>query len=130
MSTERPLVLAVLDDNGRLLSTPAEAGSLSALTSQQLTMQREVEQYKGTSIIMRLNKNMNLLSLEGQPAFPIESQEWLGPKTSLAAQGSAPGSCRPWRAPMPCCRWQAIAASRPGSPPGRRWHRRCSHSRR
>ena len=33
---------------------------------------------------MRLNKNINLLGLEGQPAFPIESQEWLGPKTSLA----------------------------------------------
>lgn len=49
-----------------------------------MTLQREIEHFKGTSIIMRLNKNMNLLSLEGQPAFPIESQEWLGPKTSLA----------------------------------------------
>ncbi|HUQ87651.1 MAG TPA: TlpA disulfide reductase family protein [Vicinamibacterales bacterium] len=49
-----------------------------------MTLQRELEQYKGTSIVMRLNKNLNLLSLEGQPAYPIESQEWLGPKTSLA----------------------------------------------
>ena len=30
---------------GRLLSAPAEAGSLTALTSQQLGMQREIEQY-------------------------------------------------------------------------------------
>ena len=58
-----------------------------------MTLQREIEQYKGTSIIMRLNKNMNLLSLEGQPAFPIESQEWLGPKTlARRAQGQAGGA--------------------------------------
>ncbi|HEX6069610.1 MAG TPA: flagellar basal-body MS-ring/collar protein FliF [Longimicrobiaceae bacterium] len=37
--------VAVLDDGGRLLSAPAEAGSLTALTSQQLGMQREIEQY-------------------------------------------------------------------------------------
>lgn len=37
--------VAVLDDTGRLLSAPAEAGSLTALTSRQLAMQREVEQY-------------------------------------------------------------------------------------
>src|SRR5690606_31346172 len=37
--------VAVLDDTGRLLSAPAEAGSLAALTSRQLAMQREVEQY-------------------------------------------------------------------------------------
>ena len=37
-----------------------------------MTLQREIEQFKGTSIIMRLNKNVNLLSLEGQPAFPID----------------------------------------------------------
>ena len=55
-----------------------------------MTLQREIEHFKGTSIIMRLNKNMNLLSLEGQPAFPIESQEWLGPKTSLAALKGKP----------------------------------------
>jgi thiol-disulfide isomerase/thioredoxin len=55
-----------------------------------MTLQREIEHFKGTSIIMRLNKNMNLLSLEGQPAFEIESQEWLGPKTSLAALKGKP----------------------------------------
>src|SRR5690606_3389042 len=37
--------VAVLDDAGRLLSAPAEAGSLTALTSRQIAMQREVEQY-------------------------------------------------------------------------------------
>jgi thiol-disulfide isomerase/thioredoxin len=55
-----------------------------------MSLQREIEHFKGTSIIMRLNKNMNLLSLEGQPAYPIESQEWLGPKTSLTALKGKP----------------------------------------
>jgi thiol-disulfide isomerase/thioredoxin len=55
-----------------------------------MTLQRELEQYKGTSIVMRLNKNMNLLSLEGQAAFPIDSAEGLGPKTSLAALKGKP----------------------------------------
>ena len=40
-------------------------------------LREEAEQYKGTSIIMRLNKNINLLSLEGQPAFEVASSESL-----------------------------------------------------
>jgi thiol-disulfide isomerase/thioredoxin len=55
-----------------------------------MTLQREIEQYKGTSIIMRLNKNMNLLGLEGQPAFAIDSAEGLGPRTTLAALKGKP----------------------------------------
>ena len=51
-----------------------------------MTLQRELEQYKGTSIVMRLNKNVNLLSLEGQPALPWASTEWLGPKPPTAAE--------------------------------------------
>jgi thiol-disulfide isomerase/thioredoxin len=45
-----------------------------------MLLQREIERFKGTSIVMRLNKNVNLLSLEGQPALPWTSSEWLGPK--------------------------------------------------
>lgn len=37
--------VAVLDDSGRLLSSPGEDGSGAALTNQQLAMQREVESY-------------------------------------------------------------------------------------
>jgi thiol-disulfide isomerase/thioredoxin len=51
-----------------------------------MTLQREIEHYKGTSIIMRLNKNMNLLSLEGQSALAWASPEWLGPKPPDAAE--------------------------------------------
>ena len=35
---------------------------------------------------MRLNKNMNPISLEGQPAFPLTSKEWLGPKPPTIAE--------------------------------------------
>jgi len=51
-----------------------------------MTLQRELERYKGTSIVMRLNKNVNLLSLEGQPALTWASPEWLGPKPPTAAE--------------------------------------------
>ena len=89
---EEQLKTRKLDDEPRLpiaLGAAIETQAL-ALAGQGkrseaiMTLQREIEQFKGTSILMRLNKNMNLLGLEGQPAFPIESAEWLGPKTSLA----------------------------------------------
>jgi thiol-disulfide isomerase/thioredoxin len=95
---EEQLKTRKLDDEARLpiaLGAAIEVQAL-ALAGQGkrseaiMTLQREIEQYKGTSILMRLNKNMNLLSLEGQPAFPIESQQWLGPKTSLAALKGKP----------------------------------------
>ena len=49
-----------------------------------MTLQREIEQFKGTSIIMRLNKNMNLLGLEGQPAFPMSRRNGSDRRRSLA----------------------------------------------
>ena len=95
---EEQLKTRKLDDEARLpiaLGAAIEVQAL-ALAGQGkrseaiMTLQREIEQFKGTSIIMRLNKNVNLLSLEGQPAFPIDAAEWLGPKTSLAALKGKP----------------------------------------
>ena len=43
-----------------------------------LFLKSELEKYKDTSIVMRTQKNINLLSLEGQPAFAVTSSEWLG----------------------------------------------------
>lgn len=77
-----------LDDEARLpiaLGAAIEVQALS-LTGQGRRsdalrlLQREIERYKGTSIITRLTKNVNLISLEGQPALPWASTEWLGPK--------------------------------------------------
>ena len=77
-----------LDDEARLpialgaaIEVQAQAMAGQGRRSEAIMhLQREIEQYKGTSIIMRLNKNMNLIGLEGQPAFPVTSKEWLGPK--------------------------------------------------
>uniref|UniRef100_Q028K1 Redoxin domain protein n=1 Tax=Solibacter usitatus (strain Ellin6076) TaxID=234267 RepID=Q028K1_SOLUE len=46
----------------------------------------QLKQFTGTSLAERIRKNINLLSLEGKPAPPLEEKEWLGPKPpSLAA---------------------------------------------
>jgi thiol-disulfide isomerase/thioredoxin len=91
---EEQLKTRKLDDEPRLpiaLGAAIEVQAL-ALAGQGkrseaiMSLQREVEQYKGTSIIMRLNKNMNLLSLEGQPALSWASPEWLGPKPPSLAE--------------------------------------------
>jgi thiol-disulfide isomerase/thioredoxin len=91
---EEQLKTRKLDDEARLpiaLGAAIEVQAL-ALAGQGkrseaiMSLQREIEQYKGTSIIMRLNKNMNLLSLEGQPALPWASPEWLGPKPPSLAE--------------------------------------------
>ena len=51
-----------------------------------MLLQREIEHFKGTSITTRLNKNVNLLSLEGEPALSWASSEWLGLKPPTAAE--------------------------------------------
>lgn len=77
-----------LDDEARL---PIALGAAIEVQAQALAgqgqrsnalilLRREIERYKDTSILMRLNKNLNLLGLEGQPALPWQSTEWLGPK--------------------------------------------------
>lgn len=51
-----------------------------------MLLQREIEQFKGTSIVTRLYKNVNSLGLEGQAALAWESPEWLGPKPPSLAE--------------------------------------------
>jgi thiol-disulfide isomerase/thioredoxin len=43
-------------------------------------LQGEVAKYRDTSIRTRLQKNLNLLTLEGKPAPPITADEWLNAK--------------------------------------------------
>lgn len=85
---EEQLKYRKLDDETHLpiaLGAAIEVQAL-ALTGQGrrsdalVLLQKEIERYKGTSIITRLYKNVNLISLEGQPALPWASSEWLGPK--------------------------------------------------
>ncbi|HYB94283.1 MAG TPA: redoxin family protein [Vicinamibacterales bacterium] len=91
---EEQLKTRQLDDEPRLpiaLGAAIEVQAL-ALAGQNrrseglVLLRREIETFKGTSIIMRLNKNVNLLSLEGEPALPWTSNEWLGPKPQTLAE--------------------------------------------
>jgi thiol-disulfide isomerase/thioredoxin len=91
---EEQLKTRKLDDEPRLpiaLGAAIEVQAL-ALAGQNrrsealMLLQRESEQFKGTSIIMRLNKNANLIGLEGQPALPWGSSEFLGPKPPTFAE--------------------------------------------
>ena len=96
---EEQLKTRKLDDEARLpialgaaievtaLATAGQGGRSDAV----LYLRQEIETYKGTSIIERLNKNVNLLSLEGTPALPVDSPKWIGaPPPSLAALKGKP----------------------------------------
>jgi thiol-disulfide isomerase/thioredoxin len=51
-----------------------------------LFLNKEIATYKGTSIEKRIQKNINLVTLEGQPAPALDLAEYLGPKPpSLAS---------------------------------------------
>lgn len=43
-------------------------------------LRHELAAYRSTSIAPRIQKNINLLTLEGKPAPPLEISDWLGPK--------------------------------------------------
>jgi len=54
-------------------------------------LKKELAQWKDTSMRARIQKNIHLLSLAGQPPPPLETKEWLGPKPpALAALKGKP----------------------------------------
>lgn len=65
-----------------LAQTDAARGARTEAVS---FLRRELGTYKGTSIEKRIQKNINLLSLEGQPVPPIDLSEYLGPKPPAIA---------------------------------------------
>ena len=77
-----------LDDEQHL---PIALGASMEVHAQALTargeraeaiafLRHELAVYRNTSIATRIQKNINLLTLEGKPAPPLEITEWLGPK--------------------------------------------------
>jgi thiol-disulfide isomerase/thioredoxin len=42
-------------------------------------LQRELEKYRSTSMLKRIQKNINLLTMEGQPAPALNRSEFIGP---------------------------------------------------
>ena len=49
-------------------------------------LSRELDTYRNTSIRTRIQKNLNLLALEGKAAPPLEVREWLGPQPPALAE--------------------------------------------
>jgi thiol-disulfide isomerase/thioredoxin len=91
---EEQLKTRKLDDEARLPIALGAAIEVQALalagqgrrSEAVLYLRREGDLYKDTSIVARLNKNVNLLSLEGEPALAWTTTEWLGPKPPTPAE--------------------------------------------
>jgi len=112
---EEQLKTRKLDDEARLpialgaaievtaLATAGQGGRSDAV----LYLRRELDTYKGTSIVERLNKNVNLLSLEGTPALPVVSTKWIGAAPpSLADLKGKPVILYLWAHWCPDCKAQ------------------------
>jgi thiol-disulfide isomerase/thioredoxin len=110
---EEQLKTRKLDDEPRLpialgaaievtaLATAGQGGRSDAV----LYLRRELDTYKGTSIVERLNKNVNLLSLEGTPALPFDSPKWIGAAPpSLASLRGKPVIVYLWAHWCPDCK--------------------------
>jgi thiol-disulfide isomerase/thioredoxin len=55
------------------------AAARGARSEAVMYLQRELEKYKTTSMVKRIQKNINLLTMEGQPAPALDRSENLGP---------------------------------------------------
>ncbi len=70
-----PIALgAVIEVQAQAMAARGENGPAVAL------LRREIAKYEGTSIVMRLQKNLNLLTLEGKPAPEVDVQSYWGPR--------------------------------------------------
>lgn len=72
---------------GASIEVHAQVMAARGERAESVTWLREQARlFAGTSITERIRKNINLLSLEGKPAPPLEEAEWFGAKpVSLAA---------------------------------------------
>lgn len=71
-------------------------------------LQNELAKWRATSMRARIQKNIHLLSLEGQLPPPLETAEWLGPKPpSMAALKGKAVLLFFWAHWCPDCKYQA-----------------------
>lgn len=84
--TDLPLALgASIEVRGHVMAARGERDQAV------LYLRQELKTYYATSIRTRIQKNINLLSLEGKPAPAINAATWLGPKPlTLAAMKGKP----------------------------------------
>lgn len=81
-----PLALgAAIEVHAQVLAARGERGEAVDYLRTQL------QAFAATSVGVRIRKNLNLLSMEGKPAPPLEEAEWLGakPPTLAALRGHA-----------------------------------------
>ena len=77
---ELPIALgAAIEVQGQALAARGQRAEAVAYLRQELAA------YRNTSIRARIQKNINLLSLEGKPAPPLEAKTSLGPKPPTLA---------------------------------------------
>ncbi len=70
---------ASIEVNGQALAAKGQRSEAVAF------LNGEVKSWKATSMRARIQKNLNLLTLSGQPAPPLEIREYLGSKPKLLA---------------------------------------------
>ena len=83
MDAERHLPIALgasIEVHAQVLAARGSRGEAIQFLNQELAT------YRGTSIRVRIQKNINLLTLEGKPAPPLEMAHWLGPSPKTLAQ--------------------------------------------
>jgi thiol-disulfide isomerase/thioredoxin len=65
---------------GATIEVQAQVNAARGARSEAVVyLQRELAKYKNTSLLKRLQKNINLLSMEGQPAPALDRSETIGP---------------------------------------------------
>jgi len=65
---------------GATIEVQAQVAAGRGARSEAVTyLQRELEKYRTTSLLKRLQKNINLLTMEGQPAPALDRSEFIGP---------------------------------------------------
>src|SRR5215212_9949927 len=65
---------------GATIEVQGQVAAARGARSEAVTyLQRELEKYKSTSMLKRIQKNINLLTMEGQPAPALDRSEHIGP---------------------------------------------------
>jgi len=65
---------------GATIEVQAQVGAARGTRSEAVSyLKRELEKYRSTSMLKRIQKNINLLTMEGQPAPSLDRSEVIGP---------------------------------------------------